>query len=182
MDPSAAERDELLKGFARALFRNDVDALYRIVVPDFVWSFHDGLLTTKALAGPAAIREHLAEQKARFSAQRFHEVAYHHAADATFMTFRVSETVKADGEQREQRHRVLYVQRRHARDQGCLSQADQDLILEQRPYRLSITSHSQRATASGDDAPSPPAARRLASRMTDMSILPSSGASALRNA
>jgi ketosteroid isomerase-like protein len=103
MDPSAAERDELLKGFARALFRNDVDALYRIVVPDFVWSFHDGLLTTKALAGPAAIREHLAEQKARFSVQRFHEVAYHHAADATFMTFRVSETVKANGEQREQR-------------------------------------------------------------------------------
>ena len=35
--------------------------------------------------------------------QRFHEVAYHHAADATFMTFRVSETVKANGELREQR-------------------------------------------------------------------------------
>jgi ketosteroid isomerase-like protein len=103
MDPSAAERDELLRGLARALFRNDVDALYRIVAPDFVWSFHDGLLTTKVLAGPAAIREHLAEQKARFSVQRFHEVAYHHAVDATFMTFRVSETVKANGEQREQR-------------------------------------------------------------------------------
>jgi ketosteroid isomerase-like protein len=103
MDPSAAERDELLRGLARALFRNDVDALYGIVAPDFVWSFHDGLLTTKALAGPAAIREHLAEQKARFSVQRFHEVAYHHAVDATFMTFRVSETVKANGEQREQR-------------------------------------------------------------------------------
>ena len=103
MDPSAAERDELLRGLARALFRNDVDAFYRIVAPDFVWSFHDGLLTTKALAGPAAIRAHLAEQKARFSAQRFHEVAYHHAVDATFMTFRVSETVKANGEQREQR-------------------------------------------------------------------------------
>jgi ketosteroid isomerase-like protein len=103
MDPSAAERDELLRGLARALFRNDVDALYRIVAPDFVWSFHDGLLTTKALAGPAAIREHLAEQKARFSVQRFHEVAYHHAVDATFMTFRVSETVKANGEQQEQR-------------------------------------------------------------------------------
>ena len=43
-----------------------------------------------------------------------------------------------------------------------------------------IFSHSQRATASGDDAPSPPAARRLASRMAAMSILPSSGASAAR--
>ena len=102
MVPSAAERDELLKGFARALFKADMDALYGVVAPDFLWSFHDGLATTKALAGPAAIREHLAEQKAKFSAQRFHEVVYHHAADATFMTFRVSETVRDSGEQREQ--------------------------------------------------------------------------------
>jgi ketosteroid isomerase-like protein len=103
VSPSAAERDELLRGFARALFSGDMDALYGVVAPDFVWSFHDGLGTTKALASPAAIREHLAEQKARFSAQRFHEVVYHHAADATFMTFRVSETLSAGGEQREQR-------------------------------------------------------------------------------
>ncbi|MDP1868144.1 nuclear transport factor 2 family protein [Bradyrhizobium sp.] len=100
---SPAERDELLKGFARALFRNDLDALYRIVTPDFLWSFHDGLDTTKTLSGPAAIGEHLAGQKALFSAQRFHEVAYHHAGEVTFMTFRVSETVSASGEQREQR-------------------------------------------------------------------------------
>ncbi len=103
MIPSPAERDELLKGFARALFRNDMEALYRIVTSDFLWSFHDGLVTTKALAGPAAIREHLAEQKALFSAQRFHEVAYHHTDATTFMTFRVSETVRASGEPREQR-------------------------------------------------------------------------------
>jgi ketosteroid isomerase-like protein len=103
MVPSPAERDELLKGFARALFKNDMDALYRIVAPDFLWSYHDGLVTTKALAGPAAICDHLAEQKALFSVQRFHEVAYHHAADMTFMTFRVSGTVRVDGEQREQR-------------------------------------------------------------------------------
>lgn len=103
MVPSPAEREELLRGFARALFRGDIDALYRVVTPDFFWSFHDGLVLTKSLANPAAIREHLAEQKALFSAQRFHEVAYHHAADLTFMTFRVSETVRAAGEQREQR-------------------------------------------------------------------------------
>ena len=42
-------------------------------------------------------------KKALFSAQRFHDVAYHHAGDMTFMTFRVSETVRATGEQREQR-------------------------------------------------------------------------------
>ncbi|MDO9563841.1 MAG: nuclear transport factor 2 family protein [Bradyrhizobium sp.] len=103
MKLSPAERDELLKGFARALFKSDMEALYRIVTPDFVWSFHDGLVTTKILSGPAAIGEHLAEQKALFSEQRFHEVAYHHACEATFMTFRVSETVRAGGDRREQR-------------------------------------------------------------------------------
>jgi ketosteroid isomerase-like protein len=100
MNPSASERDELFKGFARALFKGDIDALYRIVAPDFVWSFHDGLVAAKKFAGPAAIREHLAAQREKFSAQRFHEVTYHHAAGASFVTFRVSETVRADGEQR----------------------------------------------------------------------------------
>jgi ketosteroid isomerase-like protein len=85
------------------LFREDIDALYEVVTPDFVWSFHDGLAVTKSLANVEAIRAHLAEQKALFSAQRFHDVAYHHAGDMTFMTFRVSETVRATGEQREQR-------------------------------------------------------------------------------
>jgi hypothetical protein len=36
MVPSPAARDELLKGFARALFKADMDALYRVVTPDFV--------------------------------------------------------------------------------------------------------------------------------------------------
>jgi ketosteroid isomerase-like protein len=101
--PSPAERDELFKGFARALFRGDMDALYKIVTPDFIWSFHDGLGVTKTLSGPAAISAHLAEQKALFSAQRFHEVTYHHAGPISFMTFRVSETLGATGEAREQR-------------------------------------------------------------------------------
>src|SRR5882672_543439 len=103
MAPSPTERDELFRGFARALFKGDVDALYSVVTPDFLWTFHDGLAVTKFLADPASIAEHLAEQKALFSAQRFHDVAYHHAGDMTFMTFRVSETVRASGEQREQR-------------------------------------------------------------------------------
>ncbi len=103
MVPSPAERDELLNGFARALFKGDMDAHYSVVTPDFLWSFHDGLVLTRALAGPEAIREHLTERKALCSAQRFHEVAYHHASNMTFMTFRVSETVRATGEQREQR-------------------------------------------------------------------------------
>ena len=103
MIPSPAERDALLKGFARALFKNDIDALYRVVTPDFLWSFHDGLATTKVLDGPAAIRNHLLEQKKLFSTQHFQDVEYHHTGETTFMTFRVSETVRASGEQREQR-------------------------------------------------------------------------------
>ena len=101
--PSSAERDELFRGFARALFKGDLDALYAVVTPDFLWTFHDGLAVTKSLADPAAIAAHLAGQKLLFSAQRFHDVAYHHAGDMTFMTFRVSETVRASGEPREQR-------------------------------------------------------------------------------
>lgn len=102
MIPSPTERDELFKRFARALFRRDMDALYLVVTPDFLWSFHDGLAVTKSLQGPDAITAHLDEQKALFSAQRFHDVAYHHAGDISFMTFRVGETLRATGEQREQ--------------------------------------------------------------------------------
>jgi len=103
MAPSPVQRDDLFKAFARALFKGDIDALYRFVTPDFLWTFHDGLTVTKSLADPASIAGHLAEQKSLLSAQRFHDVAYHHAGDMTFMTFRVSETLRATGEQREQR-------------------------------------------------------------------------------
>jgi len=103
MIPSPPERDELFKRFARALFRGDMEALYQVVTPDFLWSFHDGLAATKSLQGPDAIAAHLDEQKALLSAQRFHDVAYHHAGDISFMTFRVSETVRASGAEREQR-------------------------------------------------------------------------------
>ena len=102
MIPSPDQRDELFKRFARALFRGDMDALYQAVTPDFLWSFHDGLAVTKSLQGPEAITAHLDEQKALLSAQRFHDVAYHHAGDISFMTFRVSETLRTTGEQREQ--------------------------------------------------------------------------------
>ena len=70
--------------------------MYEVVTPDFLWSFHDGVVLTKSLTGPASISEHLAEQKALFSVQRFHDVVYHHAGDFSFMTFRVSETQRAN--------------------------------------------------------------------------------------
>jgi ketosteroid isomerase-like protein len=108
MIPSFEQRDDLLKGFARALFRRDLDALYAVVTPDFLWSFHDGLSVTKALAGRAQILAHLDAQKELFSAQRFEDVVYHHCPDLSFMTCRIDETVRATDEQREQRGIELY--------------------------------------------------------------------------
>ena len=102
MTPTAAERDAIFEAFARALFKNDMDALYRIVAENFVWRYHDGVSTERVLTGRDAISAHIAERKAFYSASRFHDVAYHHLPDVSFMTFRVSETVRATGEQREQ--------------------------------------------------------------------------------
>ena len=103
MTPTPEVRDQLFKDFARALFRGDLQALYRAVSPDFVWSYFDGVAASRQLASREAIAEHLAEQKAIFSAQRYTDVVYHHLPELTFMTFAVSETVRATGEQREQR-------------------------------------------------------------------------------
>ena len=108
MIPTFEQRDDLLKGFAKALFRRDLDALYEVVTPDFLWSFHDGLSVTKALAGRAQILAHLEAQKQLFSSQRFEDVAYHHGADVSLMTCRIDETVRSTGERREQRGIELY--------------------------------------------------------------------------
>jgi ketosteroid isomerase-like protein len=102
MTPTATERDAIFQAFARALFRNDMDALYAVVTPDFVWRYHDGISAERVLTGRDAIRAHIDERKAFFAASRFHDVAYHHLPEVSFMTFRVSETVRATGEQREQ--------------------------------------------------------------------------------
>ena len=102
MPPTAAERDALFQGFARALLRNDMDALYQVVTPNFVWRYHDGLSTERVLTGRDAIERHIAERKAFFASSRFHDVVYYHLPDISFMTFRVSETVRETGEQREQ--------------------------------------------------------------------------------
>lgn len=108
MIPTFEQRDDLLKGFAKALFRRDLDALYTVVTPDFLWSFHNGLSVTKALTGRAQILAHLESQKELFSAQRFEDVVYHHCPELSFMTCRIDETMRATGERREQRGIELY--------------------------------------------------------------------------
>jgi len=108
MIPTFEQRDDLLRGFSRALFRRDLDALYTVVTPDFVWHFHDGLAVTRSLVGRDAILAHLDAQKALFSTQRFEDVVYHHAADVTFMTCRIEEVLRATAERREQRGVEVY--------------------------------------------------------------------------
>ena len=103
MSPDIAARQALFEGFARALFRRDMDALYQVVSPDFVWRYHDGLSMERVLNSRDAILAHLDERKEFFLESRFHDVVYHHLDDVSFMTFRVSEIVRATGERREQR-------------------------------------------------------------------------------
>jgi ketosteroid isomerase-like protein len=100
--PDPAAREVLFRDFARALFKADMDALYRVVAPDFLWSYHDGVAVTKSLTDREAIAAHLAEQKAMYATQRFYDVAYHHLPQVSFMTFQVAETLRASGEQRNQ--------------------------------------------------------------------------------
>jgi ketosteroid isomerase-like protein len=102
MSLTPTERDALFTGFARALFKGDLEALYAVVAPDFVWRYHDGLSVERVLANPAAIRDHIAERKAFLAESRFHDVVYHHLPDVSFMTFAVSEIVRSTGERREQ--------------------------------------------------------------------------------
>jgi ketosteroid isomerase-like protein len=103
MTPTATERDAIFQAFARALFKGDMDALYAVVTPDFVWRYHDGLSTERVLTGRDAVEKHIAERKTFFASSRFHDVVYHHLPEISFMTFRLSETVRTTGEQREQR-------------------------------------------------------------------------------
>lgn len=108
MTPFPAERDALFRDFAKAFFKNDLDALYRVVVPEFRWDYYDGVSQTKSLVEKEAIGAHLAEQKKFFSAQHYHDVVYHHLPDVSFMTFRVSETIRATGLRRDQSGVELY--------------------------------------------------------------------------
>lgn len=100
MTPTVAEREILLKDFARALFKSDMDELYKVVAPSFAWRYHDGVSVSKTLIGAPAIAKHLAEQRVMFSVQRFEEVSYFHMPETSFMTFSVCETFRATGQKR----------------------------------------------------------------------------------
>lgn len=97
MTPTAADRDRLFKTFGRAFFKRDLDLMYEVVTPEFVWASHaaDGSVTT--LRDRAAISAHFVDQAGKVEGVRFSDVVYHHAADATFMTFTMTHIDKATG-------------------------------------------------------------------------------------
>ena len=92
-----AEREALFKAFGRAFFKKDVEALYQVVTSDFQWRGQDETGAPRLLAGPEAIRAHFERQREIYSAQRFSDVVYRHLPDISFMTFRLTETRRADG-------------------------------------------------------------------------------------
>ncbi|MFN3744763.1 MAG: nuclear transport factor 2 family protein [Hyphomicrobiaceae bacterium] len=95
--PALAEREELFRSFGRAFFKKDVDALYRVVTPDFEWRGQDETGAPRLLASPEAIRAHFERQREIYSEQRFRDVVYQHLPEVSFMTFRLTETRRADG-------------------------------------------------------------------------------------
>lgn len=99
---SAADRDQLFKSFARAFFRRDVDALYETVAPEFSWHTVDETGGAQILSGRDAIARQLAKRSDRLENIRFEDVVYHHAPEATFMTFRLTATDKATGQAHEE--------------------------------------------------------------------------------
>jgi len=95
--PALAEREELFKAFGRAFFKKDVEGLYRVVTPDFEWRGQDDAGAPRLLASPEAIRAHFERQRDLFSDVRFRDVVYQHLPEISFMTFKLTETRRADG-------------------------------------------------------------------------------------
>ena len=97
MSLPASDRDILFKAFGRAFFKRDVDALYETVTDDFVWLTLDREGNAKAVSGREAVAEQLRQRSPNLENIRFEDVVYHHAPDATFMTFRLTATNKDTG-------------------------------------------------------------------------------------
>jgi ketosteroid isomerase-like protein len=91
MVPSETERDTLFKHFGRAFFKQDLDAMYAVVTADFTYSIVvndvSRLMCTRDQVAAFFIERNDAQQNVRFE-----DVVFHHADEATFMTYRVTGT------------------------------------------------------------------------------------------
>lgn len=90
-EPAPADRDRLFKTFGRAWFKRDVALLYEAVAPDFEWRSVDAGGAVKRIASREAVAAEFAAATASPNKVQFSDVVYHHAPDATFMTFRITE-------------------------------------------------------------------------------------------
>ena len=89
MNPTHEERDVLFKKFGRAFFKQDLDAMYEVVTEDFTYSIlvDDQPRRMNTRAQVAAFFE---ERNGTQKDVRFEDVVFHHATEATFMTYRVT--------------------------------------------------------------------------------------------
>ena len=97
MNPTAEERDALFKAFGRAFFKQDLDAMYQVVTEDFTYS----ILVDDAprqMTSREQVAAFFQERRGVQKDVRFEDVVFHHAPDATFMTYRVTGTDVASGE------------------------------------------------------------------------------------
>ncbi len=97
MTPTAAERDQIFKTFGRAWFKQDLDLMFTVVTPDFTWTSPTDDGSVQAV-GRDQVAAMFASRNGLTENVRFHDVTYHHAEDASFMTFSITGTVKATGE------------------------------------------------------------------------------------
>lgn len=96
-NPDTNERDELFKAFGRAFFRQDLDAMYQVVTEDFAYSIEvDG--ETRVMTTREQVGAFFEERNGTRSDVRFEDVVFHHAAEATFMTYRITGVDTASGE------------------------------------------------------------------------------------
>ena len=97
MNPSAEERDVLFKQFGRAFFKKDLDAMYEVVTEDFTYSIlvDD---TPRIMNTRAQVAAFFEERNGTQKDVRFEDVVFHHAPEATFMTYRVTGTDVSSGE------------------------------------------------------------------------------------
>ena len=97
MTPSSEQRDAIFKTFGRAFFKQDLDLMYEAVTPDFTWTVDDGD-KVHVLDSREKIADFFEQRRGRFENVRFDDVVFHHAPDATFMTYRMTGTEVATGE------------------------------------------------------------------------------------
>ena len=97
MTPSSEQRDAIFKTFGRAFFKQDLDLMYEAVTTDFTWTVDDGD-QVHVLDSREKIADFFEQRRGRFENVRFDDVVFHHAPDATFMTYRMTGTEVATGE------------------------------------------------------------------------------------